>query len=201
MSGAGPERTPPSSKPEGELNVLRGRWTVAIGVAAWLAAVVTPALSFKITLALDSSLGRQIQAYLLIFAATMFLISWRFIKKLSLPVLGALAVASLILFVAYGLARESWTCAYYPKHYDSRFVMGTELLKPVHEFLANNQLADSGCETLMENWGGDAAKIWAWPGIVWRFLILFGLYTSAWLAMAILILGATQYSLRQRWRY
>lgn len=192
---AGPETDEASPAVE----AVRRRSSLAIAFVTWLATIIAPALTFDIKLSLSSEAGPQFQAYFLLLTTALFLLVWRSLERLPIWVLAAFAMLSLISFVSYGLVKDAWTCAYYPNIFDERFMMGTELLEQPRAFIKANPSAAADCQALMENWAGDASKIWTWPSVVQRFLALFGLYAFAWLMLALLLLGAARHSLA-RWR-
>jgi len=189
-SGAGPQ-----DPVQGDVDTAKRRWALAVGFIGWLSAIIAPAVSFDIELAIHSGAGPQFQAFFLIVSAVLFLVAWRALDHLPMWALGALAIASATAFIGYTLAKESWTCTYYPAVQPNRLVMGSVQLDPAKSFLAAHPPNPATCEALMENWGGDATQIWQWSGIVTRFLTLFGLYALAWLALALLVVGAIRRSL------
>ncbi len=181
-----------------EGDAMRKRWTFAVGMVSWLAAIIAPAVSFDVEFALDSESGPQFQAYFLILSAVLFLLGWKMIHRLRIWMLGVLALCSVVLFITYSLKKSEWTCAYYPILYENRFTKGTELRPPIRAHLEENPPADSSCQTLMAPWGGHALAMWEREGVVRHFLTLFGLYAFAWLSLALLVLGAVRTSLKAR---
>ena len=182
---------------QSEVDKVRQRWALASGVVGWLVTVIGPAISFDAKLALSSNSGTGFQAFFLILATVLFLLAWRSLGRLPLWALCILAALSISSFLAYDRAKDEWTCVTYMD--ESPLVMGTEMKPGPKAHLAKKKPPPVGCEARMEPWGGDSYQIWEEGGVRMRFLALFGLYALAWLALALLIVGAARRSLSQ-WR-
>lgn len=162
-------------------------WHLAFASVAWLSGVVAPALMFDIGFGPQSELDTQFRAFFQIFATVIFLIvSQKHLIHSKKSEISILAIG-VILFVSYALFKDYWSCAYYDT---GRVVIGSKPLPEAEHFIRNRALTTSTCLDVLSPFGGNAASIWARQEIVFRFLVLFGLYSLAWLSIALSVLAA-----------
>lgn len=176
----------------GGTSALQRRWGMAAGLIAWLTALIAPALTFDIELATSSDSGSQFRFYFQLLSTVIFLLAWRFLARVPIPMLALLGLLSITLFTAYSIEREGLTCLYMD---GGRYVMGDVLKLQPAAYLAKEGLLTASCSEQMSHFGGDGLAMWERMGIVARFLILFGLYSLAWLALGLLIVAVVRRTL------
>lgn len=191
------ERRSSTGPGTGAIGAMRTRWELAVGAVAWLGGIIGPAITFDLALTRDGDVGLRFQAFFLVVSAVLFLLGWGLLGRLRPWMLGLIGAVAVAAFVGYTMMREDWSCAYYPElHEGRRLTTGTVILPAAREVLAQDPPADPSCRTLMEPFGGNAMWIWDPDEVKRHFLILFGLYALAWLSLALLVLGATRWSLK-----
>lgn len=175
---------------------MRARWAMAAAIVAWLVSIIAPAISFDVEYSLHSDMGGQFRAYFQILCTVLFLLAWWRLKHVPLWALGGLAVLSVILFISYSFAYHGWVCDYPTV---GRYVKGSDYLPKAADFIRLRGLSDAPCGEIMSNFvdpRGQDLPIWEEGGLARRFLTLFGLYSLAWLSLAVLVMGASRRALQ-----
>lgn len=170
---------------------------LAAGVVSWLAAIITPAISFDVDLAISSEAGLQFRAYFQILSTILFLLAWKLLERLPIWTLAILALCSALLFVTYSIGKDYWSCVYMD---GGRYIIGGALKAEAATYLATEKLLDAPCLEQMSHFGGDGLRMWQREDIVTRFLVLFGTYSLAWLTLALLVAGAARHGISRNRR-
>ena len=173
------------------LNQGKAIWSFAVAAVAWLASIIGPALTFDIQLSLGTD-STAFKAFFMVFAGVLLLLVWRQVARLNEWSIAGILLIALVGFLGYTLLRDSWTCAYYPLVHEDRLVMGVTFKDSVLQDLTARNLLGRPCEEIMERWGGNASQIWTGDDVRNRFLMLYGLFTLAWLSLALAILAAVR---------
>ena len=177
---------------------LAARWHLVVGVVAWLASVLGPAISFDIAFGPGDNLSPEFHALFGVLTAVLFLLAWKKLGNLPVKLLGVLALTGVLCFAGYAKTKRDWSCAYFPHIYNSRVILGTQETTFARAKLAELQINEPGCEARLRPFGGRAQTLYESDGLYWRFVLLFGFYALTWLSLALLVLGAVRRAINTR---